>query len=72
MNGNHRKVTVQVESEAELDAIYQKATEARLEVHLVVDAGLTEFGGVSTKTCLAIGPDLDEKIDPITGSLKLR
>jgi len=31
----------------------------------------TEFHGVPTNTCLAIGPDLAEKIDSITGDLEL-
>lgn len=71
LNGNQAKITLQVNSEAELLDIYQKAHAAGLEVHLITDAGLTEFDGVPTKTCLAIGPDEAEKIDPITGHLKL-
>jgi PTH2 family peptidyl-tRNA hydrolase len=64
------KICVGVSSEAELDEIYNKAKEAGLTVHMVVDNGLTEFNGVKTKTCLAIGPHYSEKIDPITGHLK--
>jgi PTH2 family peptidyl-tRNA hydrolase len=59
-----------VDSEAELLEIAQKAREARV-IHVITDAGHTEFGGVPTKTCLAIGPDEDEKIGAITGHLKL-
>jgi hypothetical protein len=33
--------------------------------------GRTEFGGVPTKSCLAMGPDEYERIDAITGHLKL-
>ena len=40
-------------------------------VQLCVDAGRTEFHGVPTATCCAIGPDWPERIDPITGHLKL-
>lgn len=58
-------------SEAELLAIRDKAIEAGLEVHLITDSGKTEFHGEPTNTCLAIGPDLAEKIDPITGELQL-
>lgn len=65
------KVTLQVNSEEELMAVYEEAEKSGLEVHLIVDSGVTEFGGVPTKTCLAIGPDLSENIDPITGNLKL-
>jgi peptidyl-tRNA hydrolase, PTH2 family len=66
-----RKVTVKVNSEAELMAVYQKALEAGLVVHLVTDRGLTEFGGVPTRTCLAVGPDYDDLVDPVTGDLEL-
>ncbi len=69
--GNFRKVCLQVDSEQQLVDIYHKAKAAGLEVHLITDSGLTEFHNVPTKTCLAIGPDYDEKIDIITSSLKL-
>ena len=36
----------------------------------IVDSGLTEFGGVPTKTWIALGPNLASVIDPITGHLK--
>jgi peptidyl-tRNA hydrolase, PTH2 family len=66
-----RKVTVKVGSEEELMAVYAKALEAGLVIHLITDRGLTEFGGVPTRTCLAIGPDYDDVIDPVTGDLEL-
>ncbi len=66
-----RKVTVKVNSEEELIAVYAEALDAGLEVHLITDRGLTEFGGVPTRTCLAVGPDYDDLIDPVTGDLEL-
>ncbi len=66
-----RKVTVKVRSAEELMAVYDKALAAGLAVHLITDRGLTEFGGVPTRTCLAIGPDYDDLIDPVTGDLEL-
>ncbi len=66
-----RKVTLQVNSEAELLALDEAAKNAKLESHLVRDQGLTEFDGVPTYTALAIGPDYDDKIDQITGHLRL-
>ncbi len=60
-----------MDSEDELMAIHDKAVAARLEVHLITDSGKTEFHGVPTRTCLAIGPDEAEKIDEITGELQL-
>lgn len=70
MNESFAKICVRVDSEQELMEIFGKAKQAGLEVHLVTDSGKTEFKG-PTKTCLAIGPDYEDKIDPITGHLKL-
>jgi peptidyl-tRNA hydrolase, PTH2 family len=71
VQGLYGKICVSVNSEAELLEIDQKAKEAGLPVTLIEDAGLTEFKGIPTKTCLAIGPDDSEKIDKITGHLPL-
>ncbi len=71
MAGNYKKVCVTVNSESEMDGIYEEAKLAGLEVHMVTDLGLTEFNLEPTKTCLAIGPDYSEKIDKITGKLPL-
>jgi PTH2 family peptidyl-tRNA hydrolase len=70
IESSFKKVCLQVSSEAELLEIKAKAECAGLEVHLVTDAGLTEFKG-PTNTCLAIGPDNSDKIDAVTGHLKL-
>jgi PTH2 family peptidyl-tRNA hydrolase len=71
LTGAHTKVCLQVESEAELRELHDRAKELGLDAHLVVDAGRTEFGGVPTMTACAIGPDDVEKIDRVTGHLKL-
>lgn len=71
MDSGFAKVCVRVNSEEELLDILQQAKDAMLEVHLITDSGKTEFHGEPTKTCLAIGPDYSEKIDPITGDLTL-
>ena len=71
LESSFRKVTVKVGSEEELMAVYGKAAEAGLVVHLVTDRGLTEFGGIPTRTCLAVGPDYDDLVDPVTGDLEL-
>ncbi len=71
MLGKFTKVCLQVDSEVELLEINRLAKESGLEVHLIQDAGLTEFDGVPTYTCLAIGPDYSDKIDKITSHLKL-
>lgn len=71
LNGSHTKICVYVNSEQELLDIYAKAMENQINVHLVEDLGLTEFNGVKTLTCLALGPDYPENLDPITGHLPL-
>lgn len=71
LTGSFAKVCCRVNSEEELLAIRDKAAEAGLEVHLITDSGKTEFHGVPTNTCLAIGPDDAERIDEITGQLQL-
>jgi len=71
IDGLFTKICVSCDSEQELEELYQKAKNARLPCSLIVDAGLTEFGGVPTKTCIAIGPADPEEINKITGHLKL-
>ncbi len=69
--GDFRKVTLQVSSLEELTEVFDKAVAAGLEVHMITDSGHTVFHGTRTKTCLAIGPDYEDRIDPITENLKL-
>jgi PTH2 family peptidyl-tRNA hydrolase len=71
LNDGVSKICVGVDSEKELMEIYNAAKRAGLICGLITDAGLTEFGGVPTKTCCAIGPNWSEDIDKITGHLKL-
>ena len=67
----HKKICVYVNSEQELQELHDKALAADLTSHLIVDAGLTEFHGVPTKTCICIGPNFSEEIDKLTGELTL-
>lgn len=71
LDSSFAKVCVRVNSLEELLEIQNEAKKAGLEVHLVTDSGKTEFHGEPTPTCIAIGPDYADKIDPITGELKL-
>lgn len=71
LNGIFTKVCVYVESEQDLDEIKAKCEAAGIPNSLILDAGLTEFHGVPTKTCLGIGPWWSSEIDKITGSLPL-
>lgn len=71
MEGSFRKVVLVAHDEQELLDIHQKAQEAGLEAHLITDSGYTCFDE-PTHTCVGIGPHRANKIDPITGHLKLR
>lgn len=65
------KICVGCNSEEELLELYYKARKSGIITALIEDSGATEFNGIPTKTCVAIGPDESEKIDEITGHLKL-
>ena len=65
------KVCASCNSEKELLELYSKALNAGLPAQLITDSGRTEFNGVPTRTCIAIGPAEIEEIDKITGHLPL-
>lgn len=69
--GRFKKICVSVNSETELLALHERAVAAGLITALIQDAGLTEFGGVPTYTALAVGPDREDRVDALTGSLPL-
>lgn len=71
LNGPFKKICVGIDSEQALNDLYDKVKAAGLPAAKIVDSGLTEFGGEKTLTCIAIGPDYPEKIDPFTKELKL-
>ncbi|MDG1478709.1 MAG: aminoacyl-tRNA hydrolase [Myxococcota bacterium] len=67
VQGRFTKVVLSVESEADLLKIHQTAKERGVPTALITDSGKTEFGGVPTRTTVAIGPATADEIDPITG-----
>ncbi len=71
ISGSLRKVTLQVQTDEELVALHEHAVRLRLRSVLITDSGRTEFGGVPTRTALAIGPDLADHIDQVTGDLAI-
>jgi len=71
LSGSFTKVVVGIDSEDALRDLMFKADLAGIEVQSVIDAGRTEFHGVPTLTCAAFGPDDVERIDALTGTLKL-
>lgn len=71
LSGRFTKICVSVDSVESLVGIIAQAEKAGVIAALITDAGLTEFNGVPTMTCAAIGPDTDENLQPITGELPL-
>jgi PTH2 family peptidyl-tRNA hydrolase len=71
LEGLFTKVCVRVDSDDALMAVARAAEKEGIGVEVITDSGRTEFGGVPTRTCLALGPDLAAKIDSVTGGLEL-
>jgi PTH2 family peptidyl-tRNA hydrolase len=71
LENSFAKICLYVEDATELLAVYEHAKTLGLEVNIIVDSGRTEFHGVPTTTCIAIGPDWCDKIDEVTKQLKL-
>jgi PTH2 family peptidyl-tRNA hydrolase len=65
-----RKIAVKVKSEKELLELEEQAKDLGLPNALIVDRGLTQIPE-GTVTCLGIGPAPADKVDRLTGKLKL-
>ena len=65
-----KKIVLKVADKKELLEFKRHAESLGIVTALITDAGLTFFKK-PTVTCLAIGPDEDEKIDKVTKELKL-
>ena len=65
------KICVYVDGEEALLEIDRRAKEAGYISALIRDAGMTEFHGEPTYTCLALEPLWPEQVDPLTGDLPL-
>ena len=64
------KIVLKTENEKSLLKLLQEAKDQGIKTAMITDAGKTVVPP-GTKTCIAIGPDEERKIDEITGSLKL-
>ena len=71
LNNSFRKITVYVNSDEELLELYERCKDNKLVVHLITDNGATEFNGIPTRTCLAIGPHWDDRFVNLTDHLPL-
>ncbi|MBR9690337.1 peptidyl-tRNA hydrolase [Candidatus Woesearchaeota archaeon] len=65
-----KKVVLKVTDEKELVKFFQQAKDVGFVASLITDAGKTVIAP-GTKTCVAIGPGLEEEIDALTGELKM-
>ncbi|MBI2657382.1 peptidyl-tRNA hydrolase [Candidatus Woesearchaeota archaeon] len=65
-----KKIVLKVSNEKEMFKYKQMAEDNGLKTALITDAGHTVVEP-GTITCLGIGPDLEEKIDEVTGKLKM-
>ncbi len=65
------KICVYVDSEEQLLDIANKARQRGIIASVITDAGVTEFRGVPTKTCLALEPLPADTADELTGDLPL-
>ncbi len=65
-----KKVVLKVKNEAELVALKEKCSKLKINCSLIRDAGMTEVAP-GTITALGIGPDKEEIINKVTGSLGL-
>ena len=71
ITGRFTKVVVSVESEEELMAVLHRAEAAGLPTALIIDSGATEFNGIPTATCIAVGPAQPSRFMGVTDNLKL-
>jgi peptidyl-tRNA hydrolase, PTH2 family len=65
-----KKIVLKVSSEKELRDYLKKARDLKIKTALITDAGKTFFETYAT-TCCALGPELESKIDVVTGHLKM-
>ncbi|XP_043474234.1 peptidyl-tRNA hydrolase 2, mitochondrial-like [Leptopilina heterotoma] len=65
-----KKITVQVDDETGLVEVYKHAKSLGIITNVIQDAGRTQIARGS-KTVCAVGPGHFEKIDKVTGHLKL-
>ena len=65
-----KKIVLKVNDLRELKKYLIKAKTAKLKTAVITDAGFTVIAP-GTTTCMAIGPDEEDKIDKITGKLAL-
>ncbi|MFC1691713.1 peptidyl-tRNA hydrolase Pth2 [Nanoarchaeota archaeon] len=69
-NEGQKKVVLKVDSEEEVHKYAQLAKDQGISTATITDAGKTCIAP-GTVTCVGIGPDDEDKIEEITGNLKM-
>jgi PTH2 family peptidyl-tRNA hydrolase len=69
-DGGQKKIVLQVKDLSEMYGLKMDAEAAGLPVSLITDAGLTEIPP-GTVTALGLGPGRSDKLDAVTGELRL-
>ena len=70
LSEGQKKIVLKVNSEEEIHALDNKARILNINTEKVYDFGLTQIAP-NTLTCIAIGPNEDDKIDSVIKELKL-
>ncbi len=70
LNEGGKKVVLKVPGERELRMFFSEAQLQKIPSALITDAGHTELPP-RTVTVLGLGPESEEKLDKLTGSLKM-
>ena len=65
-----KKVVLKISGLAELKKIKKECDKAKIANAVITDAGLTQLEP-GTITAMAIGPEKENKVDKITGKLKM-
>ena len=65
------KICVGCNSDTSLDIVITECEKLGVPYSEIVDNGITEFKGIPTRTCVAVGPDTIERVDSITGGFDL-
>jgi PTH2 family peptidyl-tRNA hydrolase len=69
--GDFAKIILGCDSLNELFDLMDKANKINVPYAVIEDNGTTCFGGAKTITCAAFGPDYSNRLNQITGNLKL-
>lgn len=69
-NEGQKKIVLKVPDLKMLISLEEIAIFSKIQTHRIIDFGLTQIEP-NTLTCIAIGPDEDEKIDTVIKELKL-